>query len=105
MRGAVALIAVTRLAGSKPRDPLGTAQAGSGANSVFLAAARARAVELGVDDQVRFVHGDASGYVASESAGIAACIGATWIGGGVPGTVELLQHSLRPGGVMLIGEP
>ncbi|MGO8940662.1 MAG: hypothetical protein ACLQLO_27325, partial [Mycobacterium sp.] len=38
-------------------------------------------------------------------AGIASCIGATWIGGGVPGTVQLLRHSLQPGGMMLIGEP
>jgi hypothetical protein len=28
-----------------------------------------------------------------------------WIGGGVAGTVDLLRHSLRPGGIMLIGEP
>jgi SAM-dependent methyltransferase len=74
-------------------------------STVFIAAARARAVELGVDDQVRFVHGDASGQVASEPVGIASCVGATWIGGGVPGTVELLRQSLQPGGVMLIGEP
>jgi hypothetical protein len=72
---------------------------------VFIAAARARATELGVDGQVSFVHGDASAYVADEPAGIASCIGATWIGGGVSGTVELLRHSLQPGGVMLIGEP
>ena len=37
--------------------------------------------------------------------GIASCVGATWIGGGVAGTVDLLRQSLRPGGVMLIGEP
>jgi SAM-dependent methyltransferase len=73
--------------------------------TAFIAAARARAVELGVDDQVRFVHGEASGYVASEPVGIASCVGATWIGRGVAGTVDLLRQSLRPGGVMLIGEP
>jgi SAM-dependent methyltransferase len=74
-------------------------------STVFIAGARARAIELGVKDRVRFVHGDASGYVASEPAGIAVCIGATWIGGGVPGTVDLLRRSLQPGGVLLIGEP
>jgi len=74
-------------------------------STVFIAGARARAVELGVDGQVSFVHGDASGYVASEPAGIASCIGATWIGDGVPGTVELLRQSMQPGGMMLIGEP
>jgi hypothetical protein len=51
------------------------------------------------------VHGDASDYVASRPVGIAACIGATWIGGGVAGTVALLRRSLAPGGIMLIGEP
>jgi SAM-dependent methyltransferase len=74
-------------------------------STVFIAAARARATELGVDGQVSFVHGDATGYTAIEPVGLAACIGATWIGGGVSGTVELLRHSLQPGGIMLIGEP
>ncbi|MDD1639345.1 MAG: hypothetical protein LUO99_03520, partial [Methanomicrobiales archaeon] len=36
---------------------------------------------------------------------VAACLGATWIGGGVAGTIELLAKSLRPGGIILIGEP
>jgi hypothetical protein len=33
-------------------------------------------------DRVTFVHQDASGYVASQPCDIAACVGATWIGGG-----------------------
>jgi SAM-dependent methyltransferase len=74
-------------------------------STVFIAAARARAAELGVDGRVSFVHGDASGHVADAPVDVAACIGATWIGGGVAGTVELLRHSLEPGGMMLIGEP
>ena len=43
--------------------------------------------------------------VAAEKAGVAACLGATWIGGGVAGTIELLAKSLLPGGIILIGEP
>lgn len=74
-------------------------------STVFTEKARARAAELGVADQIDFVHGDASGYVADEPVDLAACVGATWIGGGVAGTVELLGRSLRPGGLMLIGEP
>ncbi|NUO61042.1 MAG: class I SAM-dependent methyltransferase [Hamadaea sp.] len=74
-------------------------------STAFTAAAQARAAELGVADRVRFVHGDAAGHVADEPVDLAACIGATWIGNGVAGTVELLQRSLRPGGLMLIGEP
>lgn len=74
-------------------------------STVFTERARARAAELGVADQVEFVHGDASGHVADEPVGLAACVGATWIGGGVAGTVALLAGSLAPGGLMLIGEP
>ncbi|MEU1703889.1 class I SAM-dependent methyltransferase [Streptomyces sp. NPDC005706] len=71
----------------------------------FTARARARAAGLGVTDQVAFVHGDASGHVADEPVDLAACIGATWIGDGVAGTIDLLRRSLRPGGLLLIGEP
>lgn len=72
---------------------------------LFSEQARQRAEELGVAHQVRFIHGDATGYVADEKADVAACVGATWIGGGVAGTIELLARSLRTGGVILIGEP
>jgi len=74
-------------------------------NPDFVAAARARAAELGVGDLVRFVDADASGYVADEPVDVAACVGATWIGGGVPGTIDLLRRSLVPGGLLLVGEP
>jgi SAM-dependent methyltransferase len=74
-------------------------------STTFTERASARSAELGVADRLRFVHGDAAGYVADEPVDLAACIGATWIGGGMAGTVELLARSLRPGGLMLIGEP
>src|SRR5262249_24628818 len=74
-------------------------------STVFIAAARARATERGGADRVSFAHGAATGYVADTPVGIASCVGATWIGGGVAGTVELLRRSLQPGGMMLIGEP
>ena len=72
---------------------------------LFTEQAQRRAVELGVADQVGFIHGDAAGYVAEEKADVAACVGATWIGGGVAGTTALLARSLRPGGIILVGEP
>ncbi|HEY6739781.1 MAG TPA: methyltransferase domain-containing protein [Actinopolymorphaceae bacterium] len=75
-------------------------------SEVFLAAARARAAELGVEDRVRFDQGDAAQAVPSDASyDVVSCIGATWIGGGVTGTIELLRPALRPGGLMLIGEP
>ncbi|NLV31875.1 MAG: methyltransferase domain-containing protein [Acidobacteria bacterium] len=72
---------------------------------LFTEQARERAEELGVADRVRFVHGDAAGYVSGEKTDVAACLGATWIGGGVAGTIDLLARSLRPGGILLVGEP
>src|SRR5512142_2725353 len=72
---------------------------------LFTEQANHRAAELGVADRVAFIHGDASGYVSDEKADVAACLGATWIGGGVTGTIDLLARSLRSGGIILIGEP
>ncbi|QYN33166.1 methyltransferase domain-containing protein [Pseudonocardia sp. DSM 110487] len=73
-------------------------------SATFLATARARAVELEVSDRVEFVHADAAGYIAEEPVDIAACLGATWIGQGTAGTLDLLERSLRPGGTALVGE-
>ena len=74
-------------------------------SALFSEQAKRRAVELGVTDRVAFIHGDAAGYVADEKVDVAACVGATWIGGGVAGTIELLARSLRAGGIILVGEP
>jgi SAM-dependent methyltransferase len=74
-------------------------------SQLFTEQAKLRAEELGVDHQVKFIHGDAAGFVSDEKVGVAACVGATWIAGGVVGTIELLARSLRTGGIILIGEP
>lgn len=72
---------------------------------LFTQQAKLRADELGVTDRIEFIHNDASGYVTEEKCDVAACVGATWIGGGVAGTMELLSKSLKSGGILLIGEP
>jgi len=74
-------------------------------SQLFSEQAKLRAKELGVSDQVKFIHNDASGYVSDEKVNVAACIGATWIGGGIAGTIQLLARSLCPEGIILIGEP
>ena len=74
-------------------------------SQLFTEQAKLRAEELGVADQVKFIHDDAAGYVSDEKVDVAACLGATWIGGGMAGTIALLARSLRPGGILLIGEP
>ncbi|EHQ52793.1 type 11 methyltransferase [Ectothiorhodospira sp. PHS-1] len=74
-------------------------------SQLFSRQAKLRAEELGVTDKVEFIHGDAAGYVADIKCDVAACVGATWIGGGVAGTIELLEKSLNSNGIILIGEP
>jgi SAM-dependent methyltransferase len=84
----------------------GTGGVGVDVSDVFVPAARARAAELDVADRVEIVRGDASAYRPEPAEfDIAACVGATWIGDGVTGTIGLLRPALRDGGLLLIGEP
>ena len=84
----------------------GSVGVGVDLSHVFTAAARARVSQLGVADRVEIVQGDAAGYVAEpEAFDIVSCLGATWIGDGIGGTVDLMRPALRPGGRILIGEP
>lgn len=84
----------------------GSSGVGVDLSAVFSAAARERAAELGVAKRVEIITGDASGYRAEASSfDVACCIGATWIGGGLAGTVALLRPALRGGGLLLVGEP
>ena len=75
-------------------------------SKVFLAAAHARALELGVSDRITLIEGDAGKYIA-EARGfdVVSCIGATWIGNGLVGTLKLMLPALKPGGLLLVGEP
>ena len=84
---------------------LGIIGTGIDMSQLFSEQAKLRAEELGVARQLKFIHGDAAGYVSDKKVSVAACLGATWIGGGVAGTIELLARSLRTGGIILIGEP
>lgn len=84
----------------------GIAGLGVDISEVFLAAARARAAELGVADRVQFHQADASSYAAEAAAyDVVSCIGATWIGGGLAGTLALMRPAVRARGLLLVGEP
>lgn len=75
-------------------------------SEVFLDAAHRRAAELGVAGRVRFERGDAGAYRAEPgSFDVVSCLGATWIGGGVQGTIALMLPPLKPDGILLVGEP
>lgn len=72
----------------------------------FLTAARARADELRVADRVTFEHADAATHHAEPGHyQVVSCLGATWIGDGLTGTIELMRRAVTPGGLLLVGEP
>jgi SAM-dependent methyltransferase len=73
----------------------------------FLAAARQRAVELGVSDRVELLRADAANHArgVGETFDLVSCIGATWIGGGLAGTLELIRPCVDPSGIVAVGEP
>jgi hypothetical protein len=72
---------------------------------VFVPLAQERARELGVADRVRFERADASTPPQDTTYDVVSCIGATWIGGGLTGTIDLMRPLVRPDGLILVGEP
>jgi len=67
-------------------------------SQLFIEQAKLRAEKLGVADQVKFIHGDAAGFVSDEKAGVAACLGATWIAGGVVAPSSFWRRASAPEG-------
>jgi hypothetical protein len=87
-------------------DAFGIEGHGVDISTVFVPAARQRAAELGVADRVTFELGDAAKAVPADGEyDIVSCIGATWIGGGLAGTVALMRPAVREDGLLLVGEP
>lgn len=75
-------------------------------SAVFLESAHERAAELGVESRLQFVEQDASQFTADPASfDIVSCIGATWIGSGLAGTLRLMKPMMRAGGLLLVGEP
>lgn len=87
-------------------ETFGVTGHGVDVSDVFLAAARDRAEELEVADRVSFEQGDAGAYVSEPSSyDVVSCLGATWIGGGLVGTLDLMRPAVRAEGLLLVGEP
>lgn len=76
-------------------------------SGAFLQEALVRASELLVFDRVQFVQGDAAAFARTQHGyDIVSCIGASWIGGGLLGTLELIGPALKNAhSLVLIGEP
>ena len=73
--------------------------------ATYIHSSRARAAELGVEQRVEFVHEDASTYEPTLDAfDVVSCIGATWIGGGLAGTLRLMRARVRDDGWLLAGD-
>jgi SAM-dependent methyltransferase len=76
-------------------------------STVFLQAARERARELEVSEKIMLVEGDAADYPEEHHQfDIVSCIGATWIGGGLVGALNLMRPALKnERSLLLVGEP
>jgi hypothetical protein len=83
----------------------GTTGVGVDVYSPYIDKSAARAAELGVEGQLEFVHGEASTYEpTTDPFDVVSCIGATWIGGGLEGTLRLMRARVRDDGWLLVGD-
>lgn len=76
-------------------------------SQVFLANGQKRIDSMGVADRVTLIQGDAAEYPQdSMQFDAVSCIGATWIGGGTAGTLNLMRRALnhQPHNLLLVGE-
>lgn len=72
----------------------------------FHAAAVERARERGLDGLVEFHLADAAEFpLEPQSYDAALCLGATFIWGGLEGTLASIAPAVRPGGYVAVGEP
>ncbi len=76
-------------------------------SGTFLETAQQRAIELGVAQQVHFVKADGSDYIKPElQFDVVSCLGASWIGGGLVGILELMKQGLaNQNSLIIVGEP
>jgi len=76
------------------------------ASEEFHAAALARVREAGLEELIESVHADARTFRLEPSDYDAAlCLGASFVWGGLEGTLEALVPVVRPGGFVAVGEP
>ena len=68
--------------------------------------ARERAAKRAPTAALTFIEGDAAAHPPEPaSVDLAICLGASWIWGGHRGTLQALRSFVRPGGLVLVGEP
>ena len=71
-----------------------------------IAAARERGATRAPAAELAFVEGDAAAHPPGPgSVDMAVCLGASWIWGGHRGTLKALRGFVKPGGLVVVGEP
>lgn len=83
---------------------LGVSGVGVDVYPPVLADARSRAGELGVDGRVVLLEGDASKPLDLGRFDVVSCLGASWIGGGLAGTLEIMLRHAEARAWLLVGE-
>ena len=73
----------------------------------FLHRAEARQAERVPDADIRFLEMKGEDYVLDDEGpfDVVMCIGASWIWNGYRGTLEALKRFVKPGGLIVVGEP
>jgi SAM-dependent methyltransferase len=72
----------------------------------FVADARAKVKAAGLESAIEIVESNGSEYGGKPSSfDAAACLGASWIWGGLEGTLRALSSWAKPGGLVVVGEP
>jgi predicted O-methyltransferase YrrM len=72
----------------------------------FHAVAVERAEAAGLGERITFRLGDAAEQeLPAESYDVAMCLGASFVWGGLTGTLDALEPTVRPGGHVVVGEP
>jgi SAM-dependent methyltransferase len=76
-------------------------------SSYTIKAARKNVEARGLAGSIELLHMDGGKYEPDtpESLDLASCIGASWVYQGHRGTLEALMKMVRPGGLVLVGEP
>lgn len=72
----------------------------------FYDAACERVGESGLDDRIELIRADAREYpLPDDEYDVAMCLGASFVWGGLKGTLSALRPVARPGGHVVVGEP
>jgi SAM-dependent methyltransferase len=75
-------------------------------HSGFVAAARERVAEAGLEELIEVVESDGREFpLEPEAWDVALCLGATFVWDDLDGTLSALVPAVRPGGHVVVGEP